>query len=113
MGAIVGLGFLKERCLVTLRSDSRYLVRGLQEGWAERRRANGWMRNKREKALNPDLWDQLLNQGDRHQIEYEWVQGHSGDPDNERCDQLATEAARLGDLSTDRGYQPIGSVGNG
>ena len=108
MAAIVGLETLRERCHVTLRSDSQYLVRALQEGWAQRWRANDWMRNDKEKALNPDLWDQLLNLCEKHEMGYEWVEGHSGDPENERCDQLAKRGASQANLPVDEEYEARG-----
>lgn len=88
--AIVGLEALNENCKVTLYSDSKYLIDALKLGWAVRWRANGWMRNKKEPALNPDLWERLLVQTERHDVEFVWVKGHAGHPENERCDALAT-----------------------
>jgi ribonuclease HI len=104
LAAIVGLEALKETCRVTLYSDSQYVVNGMERGWAERWRANGWKRNKREKAINPDLWDRLLILGENHEIEFKWVRGHAGVPENERCDELAFEAAQDTDLPIDPGY---------
>ncbi|MEE1492463.1 MAG: RNase H family protein, partial [Massilioclostridium sp.] len=60
-----------------------------QQGWAKKWRANGWMRNKKDKALNPDLWGKLLDLLEEHQVTFHWVKGHAGHPENERCDQLA------------------------
>ena len=77
---IKGLSALKFRCHVTVYSDSKY---------AQKWRANGWMRNKKDKALNPDLWETLLGLLARHEMEYVWVKGHAGHPENERCDALA------------------------
>ena len=89
MAAIAGLEALKEPCRVTLTSDSRYLVDGIQKGWAKSWRARGWKKGDGKPALNPDLWERLLNLMDRHQVELVWVKGHAGHPENERCDQLA------------------------
>ena len=105
MAAIVGLEALKEGYRVTLYSDSQYLVNGLERGWAKRWRANGWKRNKREKAINPDLWERLLILSENHEIEFKWVRGHAGIPENERCDELALDAAHHKDLQIDSGYQ--------
>ena len=105
LAAIVGLEALKTSCQVTLYSDSQYLVNAMDQGWAVRWRANGWRRNKREKALNPDLWDRLLEICENHDVEFRWVRGHAGDPENERCDRLAFEAARKPGLLVDEGYQ--------
>ena len=108
LAAIVGLEALKEKCQVTLYSDSQYLVKAIEQGWAQRWRANGWRRGKRAnaaKALNPDLWDRLLGLCEYHDVEFEWVRGHAGNTENERCDQLATEAARQQGLPADEGYE--------
>ena len=105
LGAIIALETLKRRCRVILVTDSRYVVDGIAEGWAERWRANGWRRGKRGKALNPDLWERLLNAISRHDVTFEWVRGHAGHPENERCDQLANEAAHGDDLAVDDQYE--------
>ena len=81
------------------------MVEGIKKGWAKRWRVNGWMRNKREKAVNPDLWGKLLDLCDTHEVEFRWVRGHAGDPENERCDQLAVEAAYQKELPEDEGYE--------
>ena len=103
--AIEGLKALKYPCAVTLYTDSQYLANAINQGWARRWRANGWRRNKRDKALNPDLWAELLDLLDRHQVEVVWVKGHAGNPENERCDQLSVQAARRNDLPADTGYE--------
>ncbi len=106
MGAIAGLSALKFPCQVTLYSDSKYVVDAMTQGWARRWRANDWKRNKTDKAINPDLWAQLLDLCDQHQVTFHWVRGHAGDPENERCDRLAVEAAQRDDLPPDPGYVP-------
>lgn len=88
-GAIEGLSALKEPCRVKLYSDSQYLVRAINEGWAEHWRSRGWMRTKTEPALNSDLWEKLLELLEQHEVEFIWVKGHNGHPENERCDRLA------------------------
>jgi len=90
---IAGLEALKEKCQVKIYSDSKYIVDAIKNGWAERWRANNWYRNKKEKALNPDLWDRLLRLVENHQVKFYWVRGHAGHPENERCDELAVDAA--------------------
>jgi ribonuclease HI len=90
---IEGLKALKFPCQVRLYSDSQYVVNGIKKGWAKRWRQNGWMRNRLDPAENADLWEQLLDLCERHQVEFNWVKGHDGNPGNERCDQLATQAA--------------------
>ncbi len=103
--AIAGLEALKEPCRVTLTSDSQYLVYAIEKGWARKWKANGWKRNSKEKAINPDLWERLLKLCDIHDVHFEWVRGHAGHPENERCDQLAKAAALGPDKAVDAGYQ--------
>ena len=91
---INALALLKEPCKVTLYSDSQYVCNALKLGWAKKWKANNWMRNKKEKALNPELWDRLLTLYDTHEVEIVWVKGHAGHPENERCDRLAVAAAK-------------------
>ena len=105
--AIIGLEALKEPCTVTLYSDSRYLVDAISKGWARRWQANGWKRNKRDAAVNPDLWARLLKLLDQHDVEFRWVRGHAGNRENERCDKLASGAARQSHLPVDPGYNPV------
>jgi ribonuclease HI len=105
LAAIAGLEALKEPCVVSLYSDSQYLVNAIEKGWARRWRANGWKRNSKEKALNPDLWERLLALCTTHKVTFHWVRGHAGHPENERCDELATAAARGTGLAIDSGYE--------
>ncbi len=86
---IKGLEALKEKCEVTLYSDSKYFIDAIEKGWAYRWKENGWMRNKKEKALNPDLWERVLELFELHDVKLVWVKGHAGHPENERCDRLA------------------------
>ena len=104
MAAIKALGMLKEKCKVTLHSDSKYVVDAMAKGWARKWKSNGWKRNKRDAALNPDLWEELIQLYDRHQVDFRWVRGHAGIAENERCDILAVEGAQQPDLPTDSGY---------
>lgn len=94
MAVIEALSLLREPCSVQLYSDSQYVCNALRLGWAEKWRQNGWMRNKKEKALNPELWERLLTLCERHEVEPIWVKGHAGHPENERCDRLAVEESR-------------------
>ncbi len=89
MGVIAGLEALKEPCRVTIYTDSQYVVNGITKGWAASWKANGWKKKDKKPALNSDLWDRLLGQIDRHQVEFVWIKGHAGHPENERCDRLA------------------------
>lgn len=86
---IQALSLLKEPCNVKIFSDSKYIIDAITQGWAKKWKDNGWMRNKKDKALNPDLWEELLNLLEKHQVEFEWVKGHAGHPENERCDRMA------------------------
>jgi len=102
--AIKGLELLKEPCDVTLVSDSKYLVDAMTLGWAKRWRARGWKKSDKEPALNPDLWERLLDLCSIHNVTFEWVKGHAGHPENELCDQLATAALQQPDLPPDEGF---------
>ncbi len=88
-------------------TDSRYLVDAVEKGWARRWRSRGWMRDRAHRALNEDLWEELLCLLDRRRVVFRWVRGHAGDPENERCDELAREAARRRDLPADAVYERL------
>jgi ribonuclease HI len=103
--AIAGLSALKEPCRVTVFSDSQYVVHAIQKGWARRWQANGWMRNNKEKAINPDLWEKLLSLCEIHDVEFKWIRGHAGESENERCDELAKAAASGSYLPIDENYE--------
>lgn len=110
LAAIKGLEALKDPCAVTLYSDSQYVVNAISKGWAKRWRANAWKRNSREKALNPDLWERLLNLCSLHEVTFVWIRGHANNKENERCDVLSKEAAGQSGLEADPGYSPGASV---
>ena len=86
---IEGLSRLKEPCIVELYSDSKYVIDGLEKGWAEGWKKRGWIKSDKKPALNPDLWEQLLTLAHTHQMRYHWVKGHAENPRNNRCDELA------------------------
>ncbi len=113
MAVLAGLRSLKEPCRVTLYSDSRYVVDAMSKGWAAGWRAKGWRKADKTPALNPDLWSEMLEISERHQIEYRWVKGHAGNPENERCDELAVTAARGADLARDEIYERGNGRGRG
>jgi ribonuclease HI len=104
LGAITGLEALKERCAVRLFSDSIYVVNGMRKGWAKKWRANGWRKADKKPALNTDLWSRLLDLAEQHDVRFEWVRGHSGDPENERADRLAVEAGQRPGNPPDPGF---------
>ena len=104
LAVIRGLEALREPCEVTVFSDSKYVVDAITLGWAARWRSNGWRRGRSGVAKNPDLWGRLLGLCAHHHVRFRWVKGHAGDPDNERCDLLARNAASGADLQPDEGY---------
>ena len=89
---LVGLKALKKPCKLTIYSDSQYFCNGITKGWAESWKQNGWRKKDKKPALNPDLWDELLTELAKHEVTIEWVKGHAGHPENERCDKLAVGA---------------------
>ncbi len=89
LAVINGLAALKEPCAVTIQSDSRYVVDGIEKGWARSWKRNGWRKADKKPALNADLWERLLTLLDIHTVNFIWIKGHAGHPENERCDQLA------------------------
>ena len=89
MGVITALKALNRPCQVDLYTDSQYVVNAIEKGWARKWQANGWMRNRKDKALNPDLWQMLLDLLEVHQVTFHWVKGHAENPYNNRCDELA------------------------
>ena len=88
---IQGLKALKEPCAVELYSDSKYVIDALEKGWAESWQKKGWKKADKKPALNPDLWEQLLELTKIHTLRYHWVKGHADNPKNNRCDALAVE----------------------
>ncbi|MEA3262759.1 MAG: ribonuclease HI [Pseudomonadota bacterium] len=89
---IRALDALKEPCHVALHTDSRYVIDGITKwifGWQK----NGWINSQKKPVLNADLWQQLLESRKRHRIDWIWVKGHDGHPENERADRLASDAA--------------------
>ncbi|MBQ7108343.1 MAG: ribonuclease HI [Clostridia bacterium] len=86
---IEGLLALKEPCNVTLTTDSKYVADGLSKGWAASWKKNGWRKADKKPALNPDLWDELLRLAEIHTLTINWIKGHAGHSENERCDALA------------------------
>ena len=86
---IQALSILKEPCIVDLWSDSKYVIDGLEKGWAKGWKARGWVKSDKKPALNPDLWEELLRLTDIHSLRYHWVKGHAENEYNNRCDELA------------------------
>ena len=89
MGVITGLEALKYPCRVTIQTDSRYVVDGIEKGWAESWKKRGWVKSDKKPALNSDLWGRLLDLLKVHEVSFTWIKGHAGHEENERCDRLA------------------------
>lgn len=105
MAAIVALEALTKPCEVELWSDSQYLVNAFNQHWIENWIRKNWMRTKSEPVKNVDLWKRLLAAQEPHNVTWNWVRGHNGHPQNERCDALATAAADSDDLIPDPGLE--------
>ncbi len=88
-GCIKGLEALKYPCRVILQTDSKYVVDGIEKGWAASWRKRGWVKSDKKPALNPDLWGRLLDLLEIHEVTFTWIKGHAGHAENERCDRLA------------------------
>ena len=86
---IQALSLLKEPCIVELWSDSKYVIDGLEKGWARGWQKRGWIKSDKRPALNPDLWGRLLELESLHTLRYHWVKGHAENEYNNRCDELA------------------------
>jgi len=104
--AIKGLDALKERCAVRLVSDSEYLLNSIEKRWVFGWRTRGWRRQGKP-VPNADLWLEMLRLIEFHELTVEWVRGHAGHPENERCDVLARTAASGTDLPADVGYESL------
>ncbi len=104
LAAIAGLEALKQPCRVELYTDSQYLRDAVEKRWLAAWQRNGWQTSAKKPVKNKDLWLRLLPLLQKHQVTFRWVRGHSGNPDNERCDQLARTAAQSPGLEADPGY---------
>ncbi|MDO4295276.1 MAG: ribonuclease HI [bacterium] len=107
MAAIVGLEALNRPCEVELYSDSKYLVDAFNQKWIDGWLKKNWKRGKNEPVKNVDLWKRLLEAKKAHRVQFIWVKGHDGHPQNERCDRLATTAADGKELLDDLGLAPL------
>ncbi|MEO6732318.1 MAG: ribonuclease HI [Ferruginibacter sp.] len=106
MGVIFGLERLKTKSIVNVYTDSQYVVYGITKGWAEKWRLKDWYRKQNSKAINHDLWARLLTLISNHEVKFNWVKGHDGHKENERCDVLADIALNSENLREDLGYEP-------
>ncbi len=101
MAAIVGFEALNRPCAVDVYSDSQYLINAFNQHWIDGWIKKNWKRGKNEPVKNVDLWKRLLKVIEPHKVTWNWVKGHDGHPQNERCDTLATMAADSGQLIDD------------
>jgi len=106
-----GFKDLLKPCKVVLTSDSKYVLDALSKGWAVNWKHKGWRRSDGKPALNSDLWDELLSEVSKHEVEYVWIKGHAGHPENERCDALAVaEAEKIQRSKTATKVSPIQDI---
>lgn len=104
LAVIVALESLKEPCKVSVTSDSQYMRQGITQ-WIHNWKRKGWVTSNKTPVKNVDLWKRLDAACQQHQIEWHWVKGHAGHPENERCDELARTAAEQDAVRPDSGYQ--------
>ena len=101
MAVIAGLEAIKKPGIpVAIYSDSKYVVEAVKQGWLW-----GWEKKDFKNKANPDLWKRYIPLHKKHKPEFNWIKGHAGHPENERCDQLAVAAASDSDLAVDEGYE--------
>lgn len=105
LGVISALEALTTPCEVTVFTDSQYVVNAFNQRWVEGWARRGWKTASKKPVKNIDLWQRLLAAMQGHEVEYVWVKGHAGHPENERCDELATTAADAEGLAEDEGYE--------
>ena len=104
--AISALENLKSCCNVTLYSDSQYVCNAFNQNWIGSWISNKWKNSKKQPVANQDLWKQLVELESKHRVKWVWVKGHNDHPQNEKCDQLAKDAANGPNLKKDKGYVP-------
>ncbi len=104
LAVIVALEALEESSEVSLVTDSRYVHDAIEKRWLASWQKKGWVNAEKKPVKNQDLWRRLLPLLTRHKIKFNWVRGHTGNPDNERCDVLAKSAANSRNLPADDGY---------
>ena len=107
MAALEGLRALTQPCEVELFSDSQYLCNSIKKGWIFAWRRKGWRRTNGTTVPNTDLWEGLLPLLQCHSVNFHWLRGHAGHPENERCDQIARSVAARENLTMDKGYEHL------
>lgn len=105
LAAIVGLEALKEPCIVTLYSDSKYLTDAINKGWLASWKKRGWKKSDKSPVQNRELWERLIPLLETHSVTFHWLKGHDGHPENERCDAMARAAYASDNLSYDEFYK--------
>lgn len=103
LAAIEALAALQEKCTIALTTDSQYVKNGINQ-WIKNWKKNGWRTSDRKPVKNADLWKRLDIEVHRHDVKWHWVKGHSGHPENERCDDLARNAAESNNRLPDDGF---------
>lgn len=91
---IMGLEALKEPCEVTVVTDSKYFSDAILKGWLQSWQKKGWKKADGKPVLNVDLWERLVPLLQIHNVSTEWIKGHAGHPENERCDKMAVEESK-------------------
>lgn len=101
MGVITGLEALTKPCNVEVFSDSKYVTEAFNSKWIDNWVKNNWRKSDKKPVLNKDLWIRLLRAVGNHNVVFNWIKGHDGHPENERCDELAVNAALSDNLIDD------------
>lgn len=104
LGVITGLNKLKEACTVNIYTDSQYVAKAIKQGWLENWKKNGFKTAQKKTVKNQDLWIELDKALSRHNVTFNWIKGHAGHPENERCDELARTEAAKDNLPQDTGF---------
>lgn len=106
LGVIVALNTLSEPCIADIYTDSQYVSKAIKEHWLKNWQKNGWKTANKKDVKNKDLWMELHKALLKHTVNFHWVKGHAGHPQNERCDELARTAANssLEAMLDDTGY---------
>lgn len=107
MALIIALAALKERCIVSIHTDSKYLMGAFAKNWIAKWKLNGWKTSGKQVVQNQDLWKQLDALLEPHIASFHWVKGHADNKENNRCDELAVEALKKESLSIDHGYEVL------
>lgn len=105
LGVIRALESLKEPCSVCLYTDSQYVAKAIKDRWLRNWQRNGWQTAAKKPVKNRDLWERLAQLLEVHQVDFHWLKGHAGHPENECCDELARAQAGRRELPPDPGFE--------